>query len=162
MTSLYYIAPTCFAFLTVPWYFKEYPLLSETWRGGEVTVSEGDVITFTLNCLCAFALNLAVFLLIGKTSALTMNVAGGCQCSTVLYFIVLYWTVLHCAVLCCTAHQEGVRAHHEHRRWMPFTYCIVFIDVLLYSTVQELCLQYSYMHTYTVLCICTTCTVYTV
>merc|ERR1712216_944512 len=30
----------------------------------------------TLNATCAFALNLAVFLLIGKTSALTMNIAG--------------------------------------------------------------------------------------
>jgi len=29
-----------------------------------------------LNALCAFALNLAVFMLIGKTSALTMNIAG--------------------------------------------------------------------------------------
>ena len=29
-----------------------------------------------LNALTAFALNLAVFLLIGKTSALTMNIAG--------------------------------------------------------------------------------------
>nr|GEU62625.1 probable sugar phosphate/phosphate translocator At2g25520 [Tanacetum cinerariifolium] len=29
-----------------------------------------------MNSLCAFALNLAVFLLVGKTSALTMNVAG--------------------------------------------------------------------------------------
>ena len=28
------------------------------------------------NALTAFALNLAVFLLIGKTSALTMNIAG--------------------------------------------------------------------------------------
>lgn len=28
------------------------------------------------NALAAFALNLAVFLLIGKTSALTMNIAG--------------------------------------------------------------------------------------
>jgi hypothetical protein len=28
------------------------------------------------NALSAFALNLAVFLLIGKTSALTMNIAG--------------------------------------------------------------------------------------
>ena len=31
---------------------------------------------FGMNSLCAFALNLAVFLLVGKTSALTMNVAG--------------------------------------------------------------------------------------
>ena len=31
---------------------------------------------FMSNALAAFALNLAVFLLIGKTSALTMNIAG--------------------------------------------------------------------------------------
>lgn len=31
---------------------------------------------FLANALAAFALNLAVFLLIGKTSALTMNIAG--------------------------------------------------------------------------------------
>lgn len=31
---------------------------------------------FFANALAAFALNLAVFLLIGKTSALTMNIAG--------------------------------------------------------------------------------------
>ncbi|KAG6383010.1 hypothetical protein SASPL_157255 [Salvia splendens] len=35
-----------------------------------------DFLIFGTNCLCAFALNLAVFLLVGKTSALTMNVAG--------------------------------------------------------------------------------------
>ncbi|KAL0447329.1 UNVERIFIED_CONTAM: putative sugar phosphate/phosphate translocator [Sesamum latifolium] len=35
-----------------------------------------DFVIFGTNSLCAFALNLAVFLLVGKTSALTMNVAG--------------------------------------------------------------------------------------
>ncbi|GJN14810.1 hypothetical protein PR202_gb01672 [Eleusine coracana subsp. coracana] len=35
-----------------------------------------DFFVFGTNSLCAFALNLAVFLLVGKTSALTMNVAG--------------------------------------------------------------------------------------
>ena len=33
-------------------------------------------VLLLVNALCAFALNLAVFLLIGKTSALTMNIAG--------------------------------------------------------------------------------------
>ena len=33
-------------------------------------------VLLLLNALCAFALNLAVFMLIGKTSALTMNIAG--------------------------------------------------------------------------------------
>ncbi|GJT97721.1 probable sugar phosphate/phosphate translocator [Tanacetum coccineum] len=35
-----------------------------------------DYFVFWTNSFCAFALNLAVFLLVGKTSALTMNVAG--------------------------------------------------------------------------------------
>ncbi|KAH7857495.1 hypothetical protein Vadar_013362 [Vaccinium darrowii] len=34
-----------------------------------------DFAIFGTNSLCAFALNLAVFLLVRKTSALTMNVA---------------------------------------------------------------------------------------
>ena len=33
-------------------------------------------VLLLLNALCALALNLAVFMLIGKTSALTMNIAG--------------------------------------------------------------------------------------
>ncbi|KAG2308317.1 hypothetical protein Bca52824_028065 [Brassica carinata] len=35
-----------------------------------------NFVIFGTNSVCAFALNLAVFLLVGKTSALTMNVAG--------------------------------------------------------------------------------------
>ncbi|KAI6679380.1 hypothetical protein NL676_033261 [Syzygium grande] len=35
-----------------------------------------DFLIFGTNSLCAFALNLVVFLLIGKTPALMMNVAG--------------------------------------------------------------------------------------
>ncbi|GJM92829.1 hypothetical protein PR202_ga09333 [Eleusine coracana subsp. coracana] len=42
----------------------------------EVGTFQPDFFIFGTNSLCAFALNLAVFLLVGKTSALTMNVAG--------------------------------------------------------------------------------------
>ncbi len=35
-----------------------------------------SVQVLTSNAIAAFALNLAVYLLIGKTSALTMNIAG--------------------------------------------------------------------------------------
>ncbi|KAJ6697858.1 SOLUTE CARRIER FAMILY 35 [Salix purpurea] len=70
ITSLYYVAPCCLAFLTVPWIFVEYPVLKET------SSFHFDFVIFGTNSLCAFALNLAVFLLVGKTSALTMNVAG--------------------------------------------------------------------------------------
>ncbi|KAL1210350.1 putative sugar phosphate/phosphate translocator [Cardamine amara subsp. amara] len=70
ITSLYYVAPCCLAFLFFPWIFVELPILRES------SSFHFDFVIFGTNSLCAFALNLAVFLLVGKTSALTMNVAG--------------------------------------------------------------------------------------
>jgi len=68
--SLYYVSPACAACLLLPFAFVELP---------EILNDVGLVIDYPmllLNALTAFALNLAVFLLIGKTSALTMNIAG--------------------------------------------------------------------------------------
>lgn len=70
ITSLYYVAPCCLVFLFFPWVFVEYPMLREN------SSFHFDYLIFGTNSFCAFALNLAVFLLVGKTSALTMNVAG--------------------------------------------------------------------------------------
>jgi len=70
ITSLYYVAPCCLVFLSIPWILVEYPILRET------SSFHFDWLIFGTNSVCAFALNLAVFLLVGKTSALTMNVAG--------------------------------------------------------------------------------------
>ncbi|RWR72409.1 putative sugar phosphate/phosphate translocator [Cinnamomum micranthum f. kanehirae] len=70
ITSLYYVAPCCLVFLFVPWVIVELPQLKES------SSFHFDFAIFGTNAVCAFALNLAVFLLIGKTSALTMNVAG--------------------------------------------------------------------------------------
>ncbi|GLT26171.1 hypothetical protein SLA2020_012560 [Shorea laevis] len=70
ITSLYYVAPCCFLFLIFPWVAMELPLLREN------SSFHFDYFIFGMNSFCAFALNLAVFLLVGKTSALTMNVAG--------------------------------------------------------------------------------------
>ncbi|KAL0648165.1 hypothetical protein Bca4012_046456 [Brassica carinata] len=70
ITSLYYVAPCCLAFLFIPWIYVEFPVLRDT------SSFHFDYAIFGTNSLCAFALNLAVFLLVGKTSALTMNVAG--------------------------------------------------------------------------------------
>ncbi|KAL6523470.1 hypothetical protein OROGR_017073 [Orobanche gracilis] len=70
ITSLYYVAPCCLVFLSVPWVFVEYPILKEN------SSFHFDYVIFGTNSFCAFALNIAVFLLVGKTSALTMNVAG--------------------------------------------------------------------------------------
>ncbi|MED6120273.1 hypothetical protein PIB30_019423 [Stylosanthes scabra] len=70
ITSLYYIAPCCLVFLSIPWLIMEYPSLRDN------SSFHLDFVIFGTNSFCAFALNLAVFLLVGKTSALTMNVAG--------------------------------------------------------------------------------------
>nr|GMC67785.1 probable sugar phosphate/phosphate translocator At5g25400 [Ipomoea batatas]GME04427.1 probable sugar phosphate/phosphate translocator At5g25400 [Ipomoea batatas] len=70
ITSLYYVVPCCLVFLIVPWVIVEYPVLKDN------SNFHLDYVVFGTNSLCGFALNLAVFLLVGKTSALTMNVAG--------------------------------------------------------------------------------------
>ncbi|KAL8223417.1 hypothetical protein R6Q57_018892 [Mikania cordata] len=70
ITSLYYVAPCCLVFLLVPWVIVEVPKLQNDSK------FEFDYFVFMTNSFCAFALNLSVFLLVGKTSALTMNVAG--------------------------------------------------------------------------------------
>ncbi|XP_076906246.1 putative sugar phosphate/phosphate translocator At5g25400 [Bidens hawaiensis] len=70
ITSLYYVAPCCLVFLSVPWVAVELPKLLDT------STFRFDYFIFSTNALCAFALNLTVFLLVGKTSALTLNVAG--------------------------------------------------------------------------------------
>lgn len=70
ITTLYYVSPCCFMFLLVPFFGLEWFKIS---NDPDVLISPLYMIT---NALVAFFLNMAVFLLIGKTSALTMNVAG--------------------------------------------------------------------------------------
>jgi hypothetical protein len=70
ITTLYYVSPCCFVFLLVPFFGLE--LLSIV-NDDAVVVNPFYMVT---NAIVAFFLNMAVFLLIGKTSALTMNVAG--------------------------------------------------------------------------------------
>ncbi|CAD6270775.1 unnamed protein product [Miscanthus lutarioriparius] len=89
ITSLYYVAPCCLVFLTIPWYAIELPRLRAAAAGGRL--ASPDVFVFGTNSLCAFALNLAVFLLVGKTSALTMNVAGVVKDWLLIAFS---WTVI--------------------------------------------------------------------
>lgn len=85
ITSLYYVAPCCFVFLSIPWAIIEFPVLAAS------SSFYLDVRLFSANCACAFLLNLAVFLLVGKTSALTMNVAGVVKD---WLLIALSWTVI--------------------------------------------------------------------
>ncbi|PRW20839.1 putative sugar phosphate phosphate translocator [Chlorella sorokiniana] len=70
VTTLYFVAPCCFCFLLVPFFALEAGKLAS-----DPTLDLNPFI-FLTNALAAFGLNMAVFLLIGKTSALTMNIAG--------------------------------------------------------------------------------------
>uniref|UniRef100_A0A5B7AGR1 Sugar phosphate transporter domain-containing protein n=1 Tax=Davidia involucrata TaxID=16924 RepID=A0A5B7AGR1_DAVIN len=69
ITSLYYIAPCSFMFLFVPWYLLEKP-------GMEVSQIQFNFWIFFSNALCALALNFSIFLVIGRTGAVTIRVAG--------------------------------------------------------------------------------------
>ena len=68
--TLFYVSPACLLFLSIPFVLVEAGQLmyGHHWR------LEGHVLL--LNCSAALGLNVAVFLLIGKTSALAMNIAG--------------------------------------------------------------------------------------
>ncbi|PNW80203.1 hypothetical protein CHLRE_08g382350v5 [Chlamydomonas reinhardtii] len=68
--SLYYVSPACLICLLVPFLSVELNKLRTT---HDWTFNPSVMLA---NALTAFILNLAVFLLIGKTSALTMNIAG--------------------------------------------------------------------------------------
>ncbi|BAT76987.1 hypothetical protein LR48_Vigan01g292700 [Vigna angularis] len=69
ITSLYYIAPCSFVFLFVPWYLLEKPVM-------EVSQIQFNFWIFFSNALCALALNFSIFLVIGRTGAVTIRVAG--------------------------------------------------------------------------------------
>lgn len=68
--SLYYVSPACLICLSIPFFILEFPIIRST----DTWVARPPIMI--ANAATAFCLNLAVFLLIGKTSALTMNIAG--------------------------------------------------------------------------------------
>lgn len=69
ITSLYYIAPCSFLFLLPPWLLLEKPTL-------EVSQIQMNLMTFFSNAFCALALNIVMFLVIGRSGAVTFRVAG--------------------------------------------------------------------------------------
>ncbi|KAF3436600.1 hypothetical protein FNV43_RR23692 [Rhamnella rubrinervis] len=69
ITTLYYIAPCSFVFLFIPWYFLES-------SGMEFSQIQFNLWIFFSNALCALALNISTFLVIGRTGAVTIRVAG--------------------------------------------------------------------------------------
>ncbi|KAJ8433432.1 hypothetical protein Cgig2_008610 [Carnegiea gigantea] len=69
ITSLYYIAPCSFVFLCIPWCMLEKPSM-------DVSHIHFNFWIFFSNAICALALNFSIFLVIGRTGAVTIRVAG--------------------------------------------------------------------------------------
>ncbi|CAO2817830.1 unnamed protein product [Amaranthus hypochondriacus] len=69
ITSLYYIAPCSFVFLFIPWYMLEQPQM-------DISRIQFNFWIFFSNAICALALNFSIFLVIGRTGAVTIRVAG--------------------------------------------------------------------------------------
>ncbi|KAL2943480.1 hypothetical protein RDABS01_031828 [Bienertia sinuspersici] len=70
ISVMYYVSPCSALCLFIPWIFLEKPIMDANglWNF--------PPLVLILNCLCTFALNLSVFLVISHTSALTIRVAG--------------------------------------------------------------------------------------
>ncbi|XP_054815338.1 probable sugar phosphate/phosphate translocator At3g14410 [Prosopis cineraria] len=70
ISVMYYVSPCSALCLFIPWVFLEKTKMEEhgSWNFPPTVL--------ILNCLCTFALNLSVFLVITHTSALTIRVAG--------------------------------------------------------------------------------------
>ncbi|XP_028789510.1 probable sugar phosphate/phosphate translocator At3g14410 isoform X2 [Neltuma alba] len=70
ISVMYYVSPCSALCLFIPWIFLEKTKMEEhgPWNFPPTVL--------ILNCLCTFALNLSVFLVITHTSALTIRVAG--------------------------------------------------------------------------------------
>lgn len=69
ISTMYHVSPVCLVCLLIPFAALEAEQLAyDDWG-----VSWGLLL---MSAAAAFALNCAIYLLIGKTSALTMNIAG--------------------------------------------------------------------------------------
>lgn len=68
--TMYYVSPCCFLCLCIPFTLIEAPQLL---HGPAAPVGP---LVLLANAGCAFFLNVSVYMLIGNTSALTLNVAG--------------------------------------------------------------------------------------
>eukprot|EP00878_Enallax_costatus_P038034 GHUV01043166.1.p1 GENE.GHUV01043166.1~~GHUV01043166.1.p1 ORF type:complete len:281 (+),score=83.26 GHUV01043166.1:789-1631(+) len=78
ITTMYYISPVCLACLLIPFaVFEAERLASYTWHIGPGLLLGSAAAAFALNC--------SIFLLIGKSSALTMNIAGVAKDMLLIY-----------------------------------------------------------------------------
>lgn len=89
ITTLYYVAPASLVCLSIPFCIFELPIVLQT------DMSVYNPLILLTNAVTAFALNLSIFLLIGQTSALTMNIAGVIKG---VYTCAMYTYIAYCCI----------------------------------------------------------------
>ncbi|WZN61583.1 putative sugar phosphate/phosphate translocator [Chloropicon roscoffensis] len=111
MTAMYYLSPITALFLLILFIAKEFSAVAQV-------IGDANPYVLLLNCCCAFVLNIAVFLLVGKTSALTMNVSGVIKDWLIIASSVLIFgsTLTRLNVLGFTIAFTGVLFYNYHRR----------------------------------------------
>jgi hypothetical protein len=69
ISTMYFVSPVCFVFLVIPMALLELQeVLAHPWKVGPANLLASAAMAFALNC--------SIYLLIGRSSALTMNIAG--------------------------------------------------------------------------------------
>lgn len=113
ITTMYYLSPITAFFLAILCYFTELSTVADK-------IAETNLLVLLANCTIALMLNIAVFLIVGKTSALTMNVSGVIKDWIIITFSVVVFnsilTVLN--VIGFTIAFLGVGGYNYVRRQM--------------------------------------------
>ncbi|XP_009591613.1 probable sugar phosphate/phosphate translocator At3g14410 isoform X2 [Nicotiana tomentosiformis] len=109
ISVMYYVSPCSALCLLVPWIFLEKPKMDE-----QLTWSFHPLV-LTLNCICTFALNLSVFLVISHTSALTIRVAGVVKDWVVVLLSALLFVDTKLTLINLCGYAIGVAAYNSHK-----------------------------------------------
>nr|CAD1832091.1 unnamed protein product [Ananas comosus var. bracteatus] len=112
ISMMYYVSPCSALCLFVPWIFLEKPKMdsSGSWNFPPVTLF--------FNCLCTFLLNLSVFVVISRTSALTARVTGVVRDWVVVLFSALIFADTKLTVINIIGYAiaiAGVVGYNKHK-----------------------------------------------
>uniref|UniRef100_A0A2N9HM96 Sugar phosphate transporter domain-containing protein n=1 Tax=Fagus sylvatica TaxID=28930 RepID=A0A2N9HM96_FAGSY len=109
ISVMYYVSPCSALCLFIPWIFLERPKMEAhgSWNF--------PPLVLTLNCLCTFALNLSVFLVITHTSALTIRVAGVVKDWVVVLLSALLFADTKLTIINLFGYGIGVAAYNNHK-----------------------------------------------
>ena len=119
VTSMYYVSPACTVALLLPWLVLEGRplLLAGGLPAGWATLRGGGVLL--CSALSAFALNCSVFLLIGRTSAVAMNVTGVLKDWVIIF---LSWLLFHGKITRVSMLGYGIAligvALYNYKKWL--------------------------------------------